>query len=129
MFGDYSHFRKFEHFCFAPLISFFVSQHFDIGEHGSQIDQLCDNISIFGPVLPILIGNDEQIVLGHQRFEALKKLGWSEFPMVDGRNLNNQTLSAYAQLDLLLMMKLPEWHVDHINTMLSQIFSAQEYQA
>ncbi len=47
-----------------------------------QIRQVADSIEQFGFVSPILIDQDDQIIAGHARWNAAKKVGLETVPVI-----------------------------------------------
>ena len=64
----------------------------------NQIEKLKSSINEFGMCSPIGIHNGT-IVYGHARFQALKALGYSEFPTVDLSHLTTAQMKAYVIAD------------------------------
>jgi len=64
-----------------------------------QIDLLAKNIQEFGFTTPILIDKDNEIVAGHGRLEALKKLKWQSAFCVRMDNLNKEQIKALRLAD------------------------------
>ena len=60
-----------------------------------QINQIMESIKEFGNNDPIGVWHDE-IVEGHGRYEALKKLGYKEIPIIRLDNLTDEQRKAYG---------------------------------
>lgn len=63
-----------------------------------QIEKLKSSIKEFGMCTPIGVHN-KTIVYGHARFEALKQLGYVDFPTVDLSHLTEAQMKAYIIAD------------------------------
>lgn len=64
-----------------------------------QIQQIANSIKRFGFLNPILVDADNQIVAGHGRVEAAKKLGISQVPTISIEHLTSDELRAYTLAD------------------------------
>ena len=60
-----------------------------------QINQIMESIKEFGNNDPIGVWHNE-IVEGHGRYEALKKLGYKEIPIIRLDNLTDEQRKAYG---------------------------------
>src|SRR4051794_23736146 len=73
-----------------------------------QITQLAANIRRFGFPIPIIADLDNMIVAGHGRWEAAKKLGLAEVPVIRRRFLDKADRRAFALADNRLA-ELSSW--------------------
>ncbi len=64
-----------------------------------QIKQIARSIERFGFVNPVLVGDDDQIVAGHGRVEAAKRLGMSNVPTLALSHLSEAERQAYVLAD------------------------------
>jgi DNA modification methylase len=64
-----------------------------------QIDQIADSIREFGFVMPIVVDHDRQVVIGHARVLAAKKLKMPKVPVVEIRHLAKAQLKALRIAD------------------------------
>ena len=81
-------------------------------KHGEdQINRLKDSISEFGFVSPCLIDKDYNIIAGHGRWEAAKRLGMESVPCVFVEGLTEEQRKAYIIADNRLG-ELGEWDMD-----------------
>src|SRR5215472_320189 len=55
----------------------------------SQINQIADSIREFGFVMPIVVDDHSQVVIGHGRVLAARKLGMPRVPIVEIRHLSS----------------------------------------
>src|SRR5437868_7407143 len=65
----------------------------------SQIDQIADSIREFGFIMPVVIDDSGQVVIGHGRVLAAKKLGMLRIPVVEIRHLSKAQLKALRIAD------------------------------
>jgi DNA modification methylase len=64
-----------------------------------QINQLADSIREFGFVMPVVADERGQVVIGHGRILAAKKLGMPRIPVVEIRHLSPTQLKAFRIAD------------------------------
>lgn len=80
-------------------------------KHGkTQINNVAESIKQFGMVQPIVIDKNNEIVIGHCRYEALKKLGEKEAPCVMADDLTDEQIKKLRNLDNKLNES--EWDFD-----------------
>lgn len=76
----------------------------------TQINNVAESIKQFGMVQPIVIDKNNEIVIGHCRYEALKKLGEKEAPCVMADDLTEEQIKKLRNLDNKLNES--EWDYD-----------------
>ena len=64
-----------------------------------QINQLADSIREFGFVMPVVVDERGQVVVGHGRVLAAKKLRMPRIPVVEIRHLSQAQLKALRLAD------------------------------
>ncbi|MDR3487421.1 MAG: site-specific DNA-methyltransferase [Bradyrhizobium sp.] len=64
-----------------------------------QVKQLADSIQEFGFVMPVVADDKGQVVIGHGRVLAAKKLGMPRIPVVEIRHLSQAQLKALRIAD------------------------------
>jgi len=64
-----------------------------------QIDKIASSIKNYGFVQPLVIDSDNEIIIGHGRLEAAKKLGLDEVPVVVKDDLNEAQIKALRIAD------------------------------
>ena len=64
-----------------------------------QVNQLADSIQEFGFVMPVVVDHKGQVVIGHGRVLAAKKLGMPRLPVVEIRHLSPAQLKALRIAD------------------------------
>src|SRR4051794_41800019 len=70
-----------------------------------QVRQIANPITEFGFNNPILIGDDREIIAGHERVEAAKLLGLKEVPTVRLSHLSPAQRRAHVLADHKLALK------------------------
>lgn len=75
-----------------------------------QIKQVADSIEKYGFIQPIVISKNNEIVIGHCRYEASKLLGLKEVPIIRVENLNDKEIKALRLADNKLNES--EWDMD-----------------
>jgi DNA modification methylase len=65
----------------------------------SQVSQIADSIREFGFVMPIVVDHVSQVVIGHGRVLAARKLGMQRVPVVEIRHLSRVQLKALRIAD------------------------------
>jgi len=63
------------------------------------VEKVANSISHYGFRQPIVVDKDNIIIVGHTRFEAAKRLGFSEVPVHVADNLNATQIRAYRLAD------------------------------
>ena len=76
----------------------------------TQINNVAESIKQFGRVQPIVLDKNNEIVIGHCRYEALKKLGEKEAPCVMADDLTEEQIKKLRNLDNKLNES--EWDYD-----------------
>jgi DNA modification methylase len=76
----------------------------------AQIKNVMQSIKEFGMVQPIVIDQNNTIIIGHCRFRALKRLKWEEVPCVRIENLSEKDINKLRLLDNKLNES--EWDFD-----------------
>lgn len=65
----------------------------------AQINQLADSICEFGFVMPVVVDHSAQVVIGHGRVLAARKLSMPRIPVVEIRHLSAAQLKALRLAD------------------------------
>jgi ParB-like chromosome segregation protein Spo0J len=90
-----------------------------------DIDKVKDSIERYGYQQPIIVDEQHVIITGHTRYQALRRLGWTEVPVLvsnltaleakEYRVIDNRT-SEYATWDTdKLLLELREFNTDTID--------------
>tara|TARA_R110001592_G_scaffold29350_3_gene106496 strand:- start:11967 stop:13031 length:1065 start_codon:yes stop_codon:yes gene_type:complete len=64
-----------------------------------HVNQLTASIKQFGFIVPIIINDKYEIIAGHGRYEAAKKLGLKQVPVILVSNLSDAQVKAYRIAD------------------------------
>lgn len=75
-----------------------------------QINNVMQSIKEFGMVQPLVIDQNNTIIIGHCRFRALKRLKWEEVPCLKIENLSEKDINKLRLLDNKLNES--EWDFD-----------------
>ena len=102
---------KFERVAVDTLIPYVNNANIHSDE---QITMIASSIREFGFLNPILIDKDRNVIAGHGRILAAKKLGLSEVPCVYVEGLTEAQRKAYILADNRLA-EFSEWDMDMVN--------------
>ena len=75
-----------------------------------QIDQVANSIKRFGFVQPLVIDKNNELIIGHCRLEASKKLGMTEVPTLKLEDLSEEEVKALRLADNKLNES--DWDMD-----------------
>jgi DNA modification methylase len=64
-----------------------------------QVNQIADSIREFGFIMPVVADDDGQVVIGHARVLAAKKLSMEQIPVVEIRHLSKAQVKALRIAD------------------------------
>lgn len=84
-----------------------------------QINNVMQSIKEFGMVQPLVIDQNNTIIIGHCRFRALKRLEWEEVPCVRIENLSENEINKLRLLDNKLNES--EWDFDLLADQITEI--------
>ncbi len=87
-----------------------------------QIEKIAGSIKEFGFINPIIVDKDNVIIAGHGRFEAAKKIGLSEVPVLRAEHLTPEQVKAYRIADNKLA-ELALWDEELLAVDLSELES------
>ena len=88
-----------------------------------QVKKIADSIKEFGFVNPVLIDRDYNIIAGHGRVMAAKKLEMESVPCVFIEGLTETQRKAYILADNKLG-EIAEWDIDVLNAELEKLTAA-----
>lgn len=63
------------------------------------VDKVASSIKNFGFKNPIIIDKDNEIIAGHTRLKAARKLGLDEIPTIKAEDLTDEQVKAYRLVD------------------------------
>lgn len=85
-----------------------------------QVDLIAGSIKEFGFINPIILSKDNEIIAGHGRFMAAKKLGLKEVPVIRAEDLTPAQIKAYRLADNRLA-ELADWAPDLLMAELGEL--------
>lgn len=85
-----------------------------------QILKLCSSIREYGFTTPIIIDEENNVLAGHGRLEAVKKLGWEKVPCVVLKGLTKAQKKAYVIADNKLALDA-DWDFDTLKLELESL--------
>lgn len=86
-----------------------------------QVTQIAASIEKFGFLIPIVIDDDDMIAAGHGRWQAAKKLGLKEVPVIRARFLTDADRRAFALAENRIS-ELSSWNEDLLANELNILF-------
>ena len=85
-----------------------------------QVEKICNSIREFGFISPCLIDNDHNVIAGHGRIMAAKKLGMKTVPCLFVEGLTDEQRKAYTLADNRLT-ELGEWDMVLVQSELADL--------
>jgi ParB-like chromosome segregation protein Spo0J len=85
----------------------------------AQIDKIASSIKNFGFLVPLVVDKGNEVIAGHGRLEAARKLGMTEAPCIRAENLTPAQVKAYRIADNKLAES--EWFPELIGCELSDL--------
>ena len=89
-------------------------------KNDGAVDAVAESIRQYGFLVPLVISADHEIITGHTRFKAAKKLGLSSVPCVIADELTEEQIKAFRLVDNKVG-ELAEWDVDLLPLELADI--------
>ncbi|MCM1259639.1 MAG: ParB N-terminal domain-containing protein [Prevotella sp.] len=89
-------------------------------KNDSAVNAVAESIKEFGFKVPIVIDSNYEIVAGHTRYKAAKKLKLKEVPVIIADDLNEEQIKAFRLADNKTA-ELAEWDMDLLNLELEGI--------
>lgn len=86
----------------------------------SAVDAVASSIKNFGFKVPIIIDKSNEIVNGHTRLKAAKKLGIEEVPTIVADDLTNEQIKAFRLADNKVG-EIAEWDEDALAIELEEL--------
>lgn len=90
-----------------------------------QLVALAASMREYGFNVPVLIASDREIIAGHARVEAAKRVGLSEIPTISADHLSPAQVKAYRLADNRLP-ELATWDLDALAAELEEIIALDE---
>lgn len=95
-------------------------------KNDKAVDAVANSIKEFGFKVPIIIDKNNEIIAGHTRLKAAKKLGLKEVPCIIADDLTKEQVKAFRLADNKVS-ELAEWDFDLLNIELADIKLDMEY--
>lgn len=89
-------------------------------KNDNAVDAVASSINNFGFKVPIVVDGDNEIVNGHTRLKAAKKLGLTEVPVIVADDLTEEQIRAFRLADNKVS-ELAEWDMDALKVEMEQI--------
>lgn len=86
----------------------------------NAVDKVAESIKQFGWQQPIVVDKDGVIIVGHTRYKAAKKLGFTEVPVLWATDLTEEQVRAYRLADNKTN-ELAEWDIALLDEELADI--------
>ncbi len=89
-------------------------------KNDKAVDAVAESIKQYGFLVPLVISKDHEIITGHTRYRAAKKLGLSSVPCVMADELTPEQVKAFRLVDNKVG-ELAEWDVELLPLELADI--------
>lgn len=89
-------------------------------KNDKAVDAVAASIQQYGFLVPLVISKEHEIITGHTRFKAAKKLGLASVPCVIADELTPEQVKAFRLVDNKVG-ELAEWDVDMLPLELADI--------
>lgn len=84
------------------------------------VDKVASSIKNFGFKVPIVVDGDNEIIAGHTRLKAAKKLGMDEVPCIVADDLNDGQIKAFRLADNRVA-EFSEWDMELLESELEEL--------
>lgn len=89
-------------------------------KNDKAVDAVAESIRQYGFLVPLVISKEYEIIAGHTRYKAAKKLGLAKVPCVIADELTEEQIKAFRLVDNKVG-ELAEWDVDLLPLELADI--------
>lgn len=86
----------------------------------NAVDKVASSIKNFGFKVPIVVDADNEIIAGHTRLKAAKKLGMDEVPCIVADDLNDGQIKAFRLADNRVA-EFAEWDFNQLGAELAEL--------
>lgn len=86
----------------------------------NAVDKVASSIKNFGFKVPIVVDADNEIIAGHTRLKAAKKLGMDEVPCIVADDLNDGQIKAFRLADNRVA-EYAEWDMELLESELAEL--------
>lgn len=86
----------------------------------NAVDKVASSIKNFGFKVPIVVDADNEIIAGHTRLKAAKKLGMDEVPCIVADDLSDEQIKAFRLADNRVA-EFAEWDFNQLGAELAEL--------
>jgi len=91
-----------------------------------QIDEIASSIKNYGFVQPVVVDSENEVIIGHGRLKAAKKLGLDEIPVIRHDDITESEAKALRLADNKIAES--EWEDEKLAVELEQLTEADDYE-
>jgi len=91
-----------------------------------QIDKIASSIKSYGFIQPIVTDKDNEVIIGHGRLKAAKKLGLSEVPVIKHEELTESEIKALRLADNRIAET--DWEAEKLAVELEQLTESDDFE-
>lgn len=91
-----------------------------------QVNKIASSIKSYGFVQPIVVDQNNEVIIGHGRLQAAKKLGLEQVPVIKHDNLTESEIKALRLADNRIAES--EWEDEKLAVELEQLTEADDYE-
>jgi len=91
----------------------------------AQIDKIASSIKNYGFVQPIVVDGENEVIIGHGRLKAAKKLGLDEIPVIRHEDITDSEAKALRLADNKIAES--QWEDEKLAVELEQLTEADDY--
>lgn len=89
-------------------------------KNDKAVDAVAESIRQYGFLVPLVISKEYEIIAGHTRYKAARKLGLAKIPCVIADDLSEEQIKAFRLVDNKVG-ELAEWDIDLLPLELADI--------
>jgi len=91
----------------------------------AQIDEIASSIKNYGFVQPVVVDSENEVIIGHGRLKAAKKLGLDEIPVIRHDDITDSEAKALRLADNKIAES--EWQDEKLAVELEQLTEADDF--
>lgn len=91
-----------------------------------QVDKIASSIKNYGFVQPIVVDQDNEVIIGHGRLQAAKKLGLEKVPVIKHGNLTESEIKALRLADNRIAES--SWEDEKLAVELEQLTESDDFE-
>lgn len=92
----------------------------------AQIDEIASSIKNYGFVQPVVVDSENEVIIGHGRLKAAKKLGLDEIPVLRHDDITDSEAKALRLADNKIAES--DWEDEKLAVELEQLTEADDYE-